>query len=257
MNLDANNTFITIQESVNGRVAVRLQKNQFARDGQESFYGKVERHTYTAQNIIDLMMQKLPLMDAGTVASVLNAYTSTVVDALAAGNAAKFGELGTFYIAGKGVVDSESGKPTLTVKFTPSQKLKDAVQNVEVASSGYVEPCGAISGITDVTTGKTDGSLTMGGSVLANGTNLKVGGADSGIWLAPVGENGRLSDDEGDWVKVETALVYNLPSKLLFALPASAAAGRYRIVVRTRYTGKSSRERKELLEAVSETVVIA
>lgn len=248
----ANNAFIKLQEQANGRVAVKLQKNQFAKDGAETFYGKVERRTHSAQNILDAMARSLPFVDLGTAASVLNAYANIVLESLAAGNAVKFGELGTFYIAGKGTVADAGGKPALTVKFTPSQLLKDAVQNVEIASSEYVEPSGAISGITDVATGRTDGSLTLGGSVLVEGTNLKVGGTDSGIWLAPLGENGRLSDDEGGWVKVETALVYNLPSKLLFTLPASATAGKYRIVVRTRYAGKSSYERKELVEAVSD-----
>ena len=48
-----NNAFIRLQESANGRVSVKLQKNNFATDGSENFWGKVERYTYSTQNILD------------------------------------------------------------------------------------------------------------------------------------------------------------------------------------------------------------
>ena len=187
----------------------------------------------------------------------MNAYANTVLKVLAAGNAVKFGELGTFYIAGKGTVESGNGKPKLTVKFSATQTLRDAVQNVEIASSEYVAPSGMITNVTDVATGKADGSLTSGGSVLVEGSSLKVGGENSGIWFAPVTESGEINSDESLWIKVESALIYNQPSKLLFALPQSLSDSKYKIVVRTRYAGKSGYERKYLVEAVSETVTLA
>lgn len=255
-NSGANNAFIKLQESANGRVSVKLQKNHFAKDGAENFYGKVERYTYSTQNILDAMADSVPLVDLGTVASVLNAYANTVLKVLAAGNAVKFGELGTFYIAGKGTVESGNEKPKLTVKFSATQVLKDAVQNVEISSSEYIAPSGVIASVTDVATGKTDGNLTAGGSVLLEGSSLKVGGNDSGIWFAPISDSGELAA-ESEWIKVDSALIYNLPSKLLFTIPASVFIGRYKIVVRTRYAGKSGYERKYLVEAISETVTVA
>jgi len=255
--MEANNAFIKLQETANGRVSVKLQRNQFAKEGTENFYGKVERYTYSTQNILDAMAEAVPLVDLGTVASVLNAYANTVLKVLATGNAVKFGELGTFYIAGKGTVDTETGKPELTVRFTATKTLKDAVQKVEISSSEYVSPSGLISTVTDVTTGKKDGTLTANGSVLLEGTSLKVGGDNSGIWFAPIDENGYMTSDESSWKLVDSALVYNLPSKLLFSIPQSVANGSYKIVVRTRYAGKTGYERKYLVEAISETVEIA
>ncbi|MBQ4496754.1 MAG: DUF4469 domain-containing protein [Spirochaetaceae bacterium] len=255
--MSENNAFIKLQESANGRVSVKLQKNQFAKEGIENFYGKVERYTYSTQNILDVMTDSVPLVDLGTVASVLNAYANTVLKVLAAGNAVKFGELGTFYIAGKGTVESGNEKPKLTVKFSATKALKDAVQNVEIASSEYVAPSGIIASVVDITTGSTDGTLTLNSSVLLKGSSLKVGGEDSGIWFAPVTDSGEFSGDESTWSKVESALIYNLPSKLLFAIPQSLTNGKYKIVVRTRYAGKSGYERKYLVEAISETVTAA
>lgn len=251
-----NNAFIKLQESANGRVSVKLQKNQFAKDGTESFYGRVERYTYSTQNILNAMSEAVPLVDLGTVASVLNAYANTVLKVLSAGNAVRFGELGTFYIAGKGSVDSETGKPALTVKFTATKNLKDAVQNIEIASAEYITPSGVISSVTEVSSGKSDGKLTASGSVLLEGASLKVGGENSGIWFAPILEGTDNLSGESDWKKVESALVFNLPSKLLFALPQNLASGKYKVVVRTRFAGKTGYERKYLVEAISETVEI-
>ena len=251
--MESKNAFIKLQESANGRVAVKLQKNQFSKDG--TFYGKVERQTFSTRNIIDSMTESLPLVDAGTMASVLNTFANSVLKALAAGYAVRLGELGTFYIAGKGVVENGE-KPALTVKFTASQILKDAVQNLEISSSEYKIPAGVISSITDIATGKSDGKISAGSSVLIEGSGLKVGGEGSGIYFAAVGESGDVSAEK-DWIKVEGVLVYNLPSKLLFALPQVIASGKYKVVVRTHYAGKSDYERKYLVETVSDAIDIA
>lgn len=255
-NINENNAFVKLQESANGRVSVKLQRNQFAKEGTESFYGRVERYTYSTRNILDIMTEAVPLVDLGTVTSVLNAYANTVRKVLASGNAVRFGELGTFYIAGKGTVESETEKPKLTVKFSAAPALKEAVQHVEITSAEYVPPSGVITGVTDIASGRTDGTLTAKGSVLVEGEKLKVGGEASGIWFAPVTESGRLSADESSWVKVSSRLVYNLPAKLLFALPPELAGGSYRIVVRTRYAGRAGYERKYLVEAVSDPVTV-
>lgn len=252
-----NNSFIKLTESAAGRVGVKLQLNQFNKDSANpNYYGKVERYTLNAQNILDGIAGELPQIDTGTAASVLNAYANVVLKSLQSGNAVKFGELGTFYIAAKGVVDSSTGRPNLTVKFTPSQNLKDSVKDVEIVSSEYKEASGAISLITDVSSGSTNGSLTAGGSVLLEGNGIKVGGEDSGIWFAPVSKNGELSS-EVEWIKVSSALVYNTSGKLLFALPSELASGStYKIVIRTKFAGRSGYERKTLVQIVSDAVTI-
>ena len=125
-NNSTDNAFIRLQEQANGRVSVKLQKNTFDRSGRESFFGKVERYTYNSQNILDVMAESLPNVDLGTVTSVLNAYANTVLKVLSSGSAVKFGQLGTFYIAGKGLVENATGKPSLTVKFSATPVLKSA-----------------------------------------------------------------------------------------------------------------------------------
>lgn len=250
---NSNNAFIKLEESAAGRVAVNLQKNHFAKDGTESYYGKVERFTYSTQNILADIAEEVPLVDLGTVTGILNAYTKCILKVLAAGNAVKFGELGTFYIAGKGAVDSKTGKPDLTVKFSPTLLLKQSIQNVEITHSEYTEPQGAVLSVTDIATGKTDNTVTRGGSLLLQGKGIKVGGDDSGIWFAPLIAEDKPDTDEGNWIKVESALIYNTQSKLLFTLPATLTADtKYRIIIRSRYSGKNSHLRKEIVETVSD-----
>lgn len=253
---NTNNAFIKLQESANGRVSVKLQKNNFAKTGTENYFGKVERFTYSTKNILDAMAEAVPLVDVGTITSVMNAYANTVLKVLASGNAVKFGELGTFYIAGKGTVDNVTGKPSLTVKFSAAPALKEIVHNIEIASSEYVEPSGVITGVTDVTTGKTDGTISSGSSVLIEGSGIKVGGEGSGIWFVPVKEDNELEGDKSLWIKIESVLVYNLPSKLLFSLPENVTNGKYKILVSTRYAGKGGYKRKYLMETISETVEV-
>lgn len=257
METKKNNSFIKLQESAAGRVQVNLQKNQFAKEGVENFYGKVERYTYTSQNILDTVAGTIPQIDLGTVTSVLNAYTNTILDILSKGSAVRFGELGTFYIAGKGVVDSETGKPDLTVKFSSSPTLKKAVEGVEITRSEYNIPQGKIFSITDVTTANQEGVLTLKGSILIEGTGLKVGGADSGIWFVPLTEQEKPETDESKWINVSSTLVYNLPGKLLFSIPESLSPGTsYKILIKTRYGGKSNYERKYLLTILSDPVTL-
>ena len=253
--MSENNAFIKLQESANGRVSVKLQKNQFAKDGSESFFGKVERYTFTVPNILNEMEKELPLLNLGTIASVLTVYINVILKALSLGYAVKFGELGTFYIAGKGIVENGE-KPNLTVKFTATQLLKDVVQNIEIASSEYVQPVGLITSIIDVTTGNSDGTLKEGTSVLIEGTGLKIGGDASGIYFAPLTETNDISS-ESTWTKVEGALVFNTSSKLLFSIPQSVIKGKYKIVLRSHIVGRNTYERKNLIETISDVITIS
>ena len=108
-------------------------------------------------------------------------------------------------------------------------------------------------GIKTVKSDKTDNTVTRGGSLLLQGKGIKVGGDDSGIWFAPLIAEDKPDTDEGNWIKVESALIYNTQSKLLFTLPATLTADtKYRIIIRSRYSGKNSHLRKEIVETVSD-----
>lgn len=251
--METENTFIKLTESAKGRVKVRLQKNNLAKKNKEKFYGKVERNTYSVENILNLLSEKIPGIDIGTAVTVLNAYAEIIEQIIEDGNAVKFGRLGTFYIATKGSVEKEDEKPELTVKFSVSKELKESVNNVEIVSSEYKSPEGSIESITDVSTGKKDGNIKEGSSVILKGSKLKVGGDKGGVYFAPVSEKGNVKD-ENEWIKVDSALVYNTPTKLLFTVPPALNEGNYRIIVRTQLATRTKYIRKEFFDTVSEEI---
>lgn len=244
-----------LSKTAAAKVSVKLHRNNFAKEGTENYYGKVDRNTYSTENILHIMKDDVPLLDLGTIASVLNAYSSAVFKVLKDGNSVKFGKMGTFYITGKGTVTKENEKPELTVKFSISEELKAAVSNIEVSSASFFEPSGKIISITDISTGMDDLSLKAGCSVAIEGDKLKVLGEDSGIWLSPAEDGGVLASED-EWIKVETPLYCNTSTKLLFTLPESVDSGMYRIVIRSRYCNKANYERKSILQTVSEVVTI-
>lgn len=119
-----------------------------------------------------------PAGGCGTAISVLNAYTNTVLQILRGGSAVKFGELGTFLHHRQRNGGKRNRQACAYRKFSAPQILKSAVQNVGIRSLKYVASAGVITQITDVATGRTDGTLTAGGSALLKGEGLKT---DSGI----------------------------------------------------------------------------
>ena len=250
-------SFIELTEGTAGHVSVSLQKNHLVESESQMYHGKVERRMYSEKNILDEVCRRLPSVDPGTAVSILNAFGDVICDALSKGYAAKFGKLGTFYVASKGLVSAQDETPELTAKFSPSEYLRNCVKDVKIDHASFEDPKAAIFSVTDVATGKTGLSLTAGGSVLVEGSGLRVGGDGSGIWFAPLSDGQKLAADEKTWHAVDSALVYNMPAKLLFQMPAALEVGvHYKIVVRTRFAGKSKYERKTLIEAVSDTVMI-
>jgi len=130
------------------------------------------------------------------------------------------------------------------------------MNNVDIEPASPEALQGVIRRVTDVASGRSDGTLTSGGSVLVEGRGLRVGGEGSGIWLAPAAENGEPAADRSSWIPAGSAPACNMPSKLLFALPEQAGAGAWRIIVLTRHRGRSMHEYKTLFKLVSGVVTI-
>ncbi|MCI5831269.1 MAG: DUF4469 domain-containing protein [Treponema sp.] len=226
----------------------RLLRNNFSD-------GIVSRKTASPDNLYRQVQNALPEVNRGTIYTVSDALVSQTLDLLSKGYAVNFFGLGTFRIAACGTTDSRTGKIPLTVKFTPSEQTKLAVQNVQVAETVCADYVGNISSITDIKTGSTDFTLTAGGAVLIKGSRLKIAGEGSGVWLVPLSDAGNITEDEGKWIKVDSAFAYNTSGRLMFTLPASLAAGtKYRFVLRTHCP--AGHMIKRMVETVSGIVTI-
>ncbi|MCS2889594.1 DUF4469 domain-containing protein [Parabacteroides faecis] len=140
------------------------------------------------------------------------------------------------FIGDKGVVDPAVNK--CEVNITPSQAMRAEVAKVTAKFSGNVRSMGGarISLVKDVTTGKTNGTITPGGMLDVTGTKIRCTGAD-GTGLGSV-KLLKLSDQTV--AASITQLGINDPSRLMFTLPTGITDGEYQLVVETWFSSAST-----------------
>ena len=244
-------------EKPKGRVAVKLQRNHFSKDSSDKYVGRAVRKTHTVGNILQLIAEKVPQLDIGTVYSVCDALEKVVTESLRAGHSVNCLNLGIFYIACKGSTDGTSSSPAITVRFIPSEITKTAISEVAIDQQSYTEPVAIISKILDVETATAEGILTLNGTVQIVGHKLLIGGEDSGIWIAPAtGAEAEIDPSGANWIQVTAKLSVNKPGTLLFPLPKTLTAGTYRIVLKTRTPSNIRYVRKEIIKTISDPVTI-
>ncbi|MBO4731769.1 MAG: DUF4469 domain-containing protein [Spirochaetaceae bacterium] len=244
-------------EEPKGRVAVKLQLNTFSKDSSDKFFGRALRKTHTVGNVLQLVANKVPQLDIGTVYSVCDALEKVVTESLGTGNSVNCLNLGVFYIACKGTTDGRTNSPDITVKFSPSELTKSAIAGIAVDKEDYSAPVAVISKIVDVDTGSADGVLSLNGSVQILGKKLLIGGEGSGIWLASAtGEDAVIDESGSNWIQVTAKLSVNKPGTLLFPLPKTLTSGTYRIVLKTRSPSNLKYVRKDLVKTISDAVII-
>ena len=119
----------------------------------------------------------------------------------------------------------------ITVDATPSVEFRKALEDeVGVEVLGEKTGGGAFIGlVTDVATGKTDGTITRNGDLIIEGEKIRI---------APAGEEGLgvfFVHPNGDAVLVTDPLTQNDPKKIIARVPA-LADGTYTLKIVTRFT---------------------
>jgi hypothetical protein len=118
----------------------------------------------------------------------------------------------------------------ITLDIAPTQEMRSALAQVKVEILGEKSSGASIGLVTDITTGKTDGSITVDEDILVNGNGIKVEPEEeSGLGVFFVDANGV---EHG----LGRKLVENTRKKLVFRVPA-LPPGSYMLKVVTRYTG--------------------
>ncbi len=134
----------------------------------------------------------------------------------------------------------DSSKHSLGVTFTMGKTLRDILDNeVQVAIHGVSQAGPVVNTVADAVTNRSTSesytgsfTITSGGALTINGTNLKIQGDsdENGVYFVPA---------TGEPVKV-TVLISNNPSKLIVQMPA-LSDGKYTLRVTTQYSnGKTS-----------------
>lgn len=136
----------------------------------------------------------------------------------------------------RGVFDPQ--RNACVVNISPTQELRREVARVKPVFSGNVRSMGGarIALVRDVTTGKTDGTITPGGLLDVTGSKIRCLNADG----TGLGSLTLVNADTQSVAATITTLGINDPSRLMFNLPVDLAEGSYRLRVETYFTAGGS-----------------
>lgn len=141
------------------------------------------------------------------------------------------------FMGTSGKVDPK--KNVCTIKITVSDALRKMLKNVTPKFSGMVRSMGGarIGLIRDVTTEKTDGTITPGGMLDVTGNKIRCINADgTGIGVVRF-----LKADTREEVATVPMIGVNEPKRLVFNAPATLTDGSYILQVETCFSTPSTR----------------
>ncbi|PNE26306.1 hypothetical protein BHU11_07730 [Tannerella sp. oral taxon 808] len=158
---------------------------------------------------------------------------------------------------------SASGDYTAVVKTYGSLNMIDIVNELKdallrrAAEGAHVElvnqlpPPRAIHSVKDLTTGRTDGSLTRGHVAELRGSYLKIVGTAPAVGIA------FRHAETGTIVRLDpTDIALNNPSRLLITVPSTLPPGPYALMLTTQGTSSSQRMLKEPCVITRESITI-
>lgn len=123
-------------------------------------------------------------------------------------------------------------KHSVYVAINQGNDLRKAVSETAVTILGEQNEPITIFGITDTTTGKTDGTLTKGRNAEIKGAFLKIVGENEANGIVF-----RNIDTKAETKLPAADIVLNEPSRLLIFVPASLTEGEYELEITTQFAG--------------------
>ncbi|MBP3708989.1 MAG: DUF4469 domain-containing protein [Treponema sp.] len=237
-------------------VSLNLSINQFDKDG--SFIGKITRRTVGLNDLIGGIIKKNTGVNENIINNAAALLQLEILENLATGNAVNILNLGVLYAAPENVIKKTSAFPKLCAKFTTSKLANSTAAKLSVQKMFMSNTSPTVMSVTDFYDEVPQkGILTKLMMAEITGERLKLGGTDSGIFFAPLEPGGNPVSDEAQWTKVDDARIKrNTPKSLLFYVPDSLAVGtKYRVIVRTAFTGGGTL-RKTPLSGSSEVVTV-
>jgi hypothetical protein len=188
-----------------------------------------------------------------TVRDVVSRYNRKCIDMVLRGYNVNTGIV-YMHTTIKGVFYDKTWNPErnhLHVVISQGTDLRAAVAETTVEIMGEHPDPIALFSITDLSTGKTDGTLTLGFNAELKGTYIKIAGDDDscGIYLSNI--------DTAEETKIAAQYIaVNDPSRILIIVPPTLAAGSYELRVVTQFTGANKTLNKPRSVTLSYTVVI-
>ena len=219
-----------------------LKENAMTKDVKEDYVASVVTlHSMTVDDIARAIVAERTEYRVDTIVNIANLIDEKIRQLVCQGNTVITGSA-LYAPSITGVFMGKSGtfNPDVnacTVNVSPSQALRNEVAMVTPSFSGYVKDQGGarLSLVRDITTGKTNGTITPGGIVEVIGVKIKCVNAD-GTGMGRV-----LFVNQETQAETEvTLLALNEPSRLMFTVPASLTAGTYTLRVETYFSAGST-----------------
>ena len=250
-------------ELLEGSVNVTIHKNPFKDD--DSTYAKVKRNKAGMNNVIATILKSSKLLDKATLVAAEMLFKDAILELLHNGISVSIFELWTLSLSAQGNIDSANPSveeiPSLTLGFTPSDAAIEAISATGVSTAQLEESQPVINLLEDLSTHKTDYTITSGMPIRIKGRRLKIAGEDEqvGLFFAPQQPDGTIKKDESDWIRIEDDKFFkNTSSYLELILPTNLVSGsKYTLIVRTA-SSRGKRINKTLRKLVFErTLTVA
>jgi hypothetical protein len=218
---------------------VWLTSNRLTKDIENDFVAEVSTAGSTIHNkdIAARIVAERSELRLETILSILTARDEIVRKTLLQGTAVQDGclrvapRVGGSWLGVSHAFDPQTHK--IGVDASPTAELRAALETVGVEVLGEKEGAGYITLVTDIATGKTDGTITPDEDILITGDKIKIAPEDeAGLGVFFV-------DAQGTEHPVAHKITENLPKKLIIRVPA-LAAGSYTLKVTTRFSNGST-----------------
>lgn len=221
------------------RVNVTLHKSNLkGTDDSPVYYGKIRKKKLNIITILNEMQENnQSLISKETMFYIASELSSRMMKKLSEGYALEMLDFGTLFITMKGQIEKDARPKEIAkhfgIGFTPSKEAVEAVQNFEVSAVFDVGAQHCIRKVCVACMEETENGVILAGCVARIfGKAIKLGGADSGLYLAPVNKNGNAAD-RTSWIKIE-GIYSNVPSRIDFMVPPEIDTSRqYKVIVRT------------------------
>jgi hypothetical protein len=219
-----------------------LRPNTLTKSVDNDYIGEVSTvgNTLRNEDVARLIVKERSELRYETILSILNERDAVERDALLNGSSVQSGNTHLAprvtgnWIGADPVFDPKEHKITLDATLTV--EMRRALEDVGVEILGKKTDGGAIIGlVTDVLTGKTDGTISVGGDIIIAGDKIKI---------APAGEEGLgvlFVNADGAGIPLDHPVTENNPKKIICRLPAEIVEGEvYTLKIVTRYSNGST-----------------
>jgi hypothetical protein len=139
------------------------------------------------------------------------------------------------------------GKHKTTVDAVLSKTMHEELKQVGVEVLGVAEPGARILLVTDVATGKTDGTITPGDDIVIAGDRIKVVGKPQPDGSLEPGIGVFFVSAQGD-VEPAARISENLPSRVVARVKTDVAFGENTLRIVTRYAGSNLLKEPRVIE---------